>query len=284
MSKRKLQKLVEDELVSGWDDPRMPTLSGLRRRGYTPSSIRNFAERIGISKVDSITDVGILEAAIRDDLNVVAARTMGVINPIKVVIENYPEDQIETIQAPVHPQNESMGSRAIHFGRQLYIDRADFEEVAPNGKYKRLAIDKEVRLRNAYVIKATRCDKDDTGAITRIYCTYDADTLSKNPNDGRKVKGVIHFVEATTALEAEFMLYDRLFIDANPGKSDNLVSLINPNSCQIATGFVEPSMDNAKAEVAYQFEREGYFCRDNQAEGLVFNKTVDLRDTFNKNT
>ena len=282
MSKRKLQKLVEDELVSGWDDPRMPTLSGLRRRGYTPASIRDFAERIGISKVDSITDVGILETAIRDDLNVVAPRTMGVINPIKVIIENYPEGQLETLQAPVHPQNETMGSRVIHFGRELYIDRADFEEVAPNGKYKRLAINKEVRLRNAYVINATHCEKDDTGAITTVYCTYDADTLGKNPSDGRKVKGVIHFVEATTALEAEFMLYDRLFIDSNPGKSDDLASLINPNSCEIATGFVEPSMAHAKAEVAYQFEREGYFCRDNQAEGLVFNKTVGLRDTWNQ--
>ena len=282
MSKRKLQKLVEDELVSGWNDPRMPTLSGLRRRGYTPGSIKDFAERIGISKVDSITDVGILEAAIRDDLNVVAPRTMGVINPIKVIIENYTEDQIETLQAPVHPQNEAMGSRTIHFGRELYIDRADFEEVAPNGKYKRLAIDKEVRLRNAYVINATSCEKDDNGVITTVYCTYDADTLGKNPSDGRKVKGVIHFVEATTALEAEFMLYDRLFIDANPGKSDDLASLINPNSCEIATGFVEPTMAHAKAEVAYQFEREGYFCRDNQAEGLIFNKTVGLRDTWNQ--
>jgi len=282
MSKRKLQKLVEDELVSGWDDPRMPTLSGLRRRGYTPASIRDFAERIGISKVDSITDVGILETAIRDDLNVVAPRTMGVINPIKVIIENYPEGQLETLQAPVHPQNEAMGSRAIHFGRELYIDKADFEEVAPNGKYKRLAVNKEVRLRNSYVINATRCDIDNTGAITTVYCTYDADTLGKNPSDGRKVKGVIHFVEATTAIEATFMLYDRLFLDANPGKSDDLASLINPNSSEVAIGFVEPSMENAKAEVAYQFEREGYFCRDNQAEGLVFNKTVGLRDTWNQ--
>ena len=282
MSKRKLQKLVEDELVSGWDDPRMPTLSGLRRRGYTPASIKDFAERIGISKVDSITDVGILETAIRDDLNVVAPRTMGVINPIKVIIENYPEGQLETLQAPVHPQNEAMGSRAIHFGRELYIDKADFEEVAPNGKYKRLAVNKEVRLRNSYVINATRCDIDNTGAITTVYCTYDADTLGKNPSDGRKVKGVIHFVEATTAIEATFMLYDRLFLDANPGKSDDLASLINPNSSEVAIGFVEPSMENAKAEVAYQFEREGYFCRDNQAEGLVFNKTVGLRDTWNQ--
>ena len=282
MSKRKLQTLVEDRLVTGWNDPRMPTISGLRRRGYTPASIRDFAERIGISKVDSITDVGILEAAVRDDLNVVAPRTMGVINPIKMIIENYAENSLEVLQAPIHPQNEVMGKRKIAFGRELYIDRADFAEVAPNGKYKRLAIGKEVRLRNAYVINATRCEKDSNGEITTVYCTYDADTLGKNPSDGRKVKGVIHFVEATSALEAEFMLYDRLFIDASPGKSDDLASLINPNSCESAKGFVEPSMANAKAEMAYQFEREGYFCRDNQSENLVFNKTVGLRDTWNQ--
>ncbi|HIL21131.1 MAG TPA: glutamine--tRNA ligase, partial [Candidatus Thioglobus sp.] len=281
MSKRKLQTLVEDKLVSGWNDPRMPTISGLRRRGYTPASIRDFAERIGISKVDSITDVALLEASIRDDLNVVAPRTMGVINPIKVIIENYPENSIEALQAPIHPQNELMGKREINFGRELYIDRADFAEVAPNGKYKRLAIDKEVRLRNAYIINATRCEKDSDGEVTTVYCTYDTDTLGKNPSDGRKVKGVIHFVEATTALEAEFMLYDRLFIDANPGKSDDLASLLNPNSCESVQGFVEPSMAGAKVGVAYQFEREGYFCRDNQSDGLVFNKTVGLRDTWN---
>ena len=282
MSKRKLQTLVEDKLVSGWDDPRMPTISGLRRRGYTPASIRDFADRIGISKVDSITDVALLETSIRDDLNVVAPRTMGVINPIKVIIENYAEDSIETLKAPIHPQNEGMGKREINFGRELYIDRADFAEAAPNGKYKRLALNKEVRLRNAYVINASRCEKDSNGNTTTVYCTYDADTLGKNPSDGRKVKGVIHFVEATTAVEAKFMLYDRLFIDANPGKSDNLESLINPNSCQSATGFVEPSMIEAEVEAAYQFEREGYFCRDNQSDSLVFNKTVGLRDTWNQ--
>ena len=280
MSKRKLQTLVEDKLVLGWNDPRMPTISGLRRRGYTPASIRDFAERIGISKVDSITDVGLLETSIRDDLNVVAPRTMGVINPIKVIIENYPENQIENLQAPIHPQNEAMGKRPINFSRELYIDRADFVEIAPNGKYKRLAIDKEVRLRNAYVVNATRCEKNSHGEITTVYCTYDAETLGKNPSDGRKVKGVIHFVEATTALKAEFKLYDRLFLDANPGKFDDLGSLINPNSCKTAQGYIEPGMADAKPEKAYQFEREGYFCRDNQTSELVFNKTVGLRDTW----
>ena len=281
MSKRKLQQLVEDNLVTGWDDPRMPTISGLRRRGYTPASIRDFVDRIGISKVDSMTDMKILEDAVRDDLNTVAPRTMGVIDPIRVIIENYPEDKIETLQAPIHPQNEAMGKREIFFSRELFIDRADFEEVAPNKKFKRLAIDKEVRLRNAYVINATTFDTDFDGNITTVYATYDADTLGKNPADGRKIKGVIHFVEATKALKAEFKLYDRLFTLENPGKNDHFEQLINPDSLVSTYGIIEPSMANAEPEVAYQFEREGYFCRDNQSpDEIVFNKTVSLSDTW----
>ena len=281
MSKRKLQQLVEDELVSGWDDPRMPTISGLRRRGYTAASIRDFSDRIGISKVDSMTDMKILEDALRDDLNVVAPRTMGVIDPIRVIIENYPEDQVETLQAPIHPQNEDMGKREIFFSRELYIDRADFQEVAPNKKFKRLAIDKEVRLRNAYVINATTFDTDFDGNITTVYATYDADTLGKNPADGRKVKGVIHFVEATKALKTEFRLYDRLFTLENPGKNDHFEQLINPESLVINYGVIEPTMANAKVGMAYQFEREGYFCKDSQSsDELIFNKTVSLRDTW----
>lgn len=281
MSKRKLQQLVEDNLVTGWDDPRMPTISGLRRRGYTPASIRDFVDRIGISKVDSMTDMKILEDALRDNLNTVAPRTMGVIDPIRVIIENYPEDKIETLQAPIHPQNEAMGKREIFFSRELFIDRADFEEVAPNKKFKRLAIDKEVRLRNAYVINATTFDTDFDGNITTVYATYDADTLGKNPTDGRKIKGVIHFVEATKALKAEFRLYDRLFTLENPGKNDHFEQLINPDSLVSTYGVIEPSMANAEPEVAYQFEREGYFCRDNQSpDEIVFNKTVSLRDTW----
>jgi glutaminyl-tRNA synthetase len=281
MSKRKLQQLVEEELVSGWNDPRMPTISGLRRRGYTAAAIRDFIDRIGISKVDSMTDMSILEAAVRDDLNTIAPRTMGVIDPIKVVIENYPEDQVETIQAPVHPQNEDMGKREIFFSRELYIDRADFQEVAPNKKFKRLAIDKEVRLRNAYVINATTFDTDFDGNITTVYATYDPETLGKNPADGRKVKGVIHFVESTKALKAEFRMYDRLFTLENPGKNDHFEQLINPESLVVTYGMVEPSMVNAKPEVAYQFEREGYYCRDNQpSDELIFNKTVGLRDIY----
>jgi glutaminyl-tRNA synthetase len=276
-----LQQLVEEELVSGWNDPRMPTISGLRRRGYTAAAIRDFIDRIGISKVDSMTDMSILEAAVRDDLNTIAPRTMGVIDPIKVVIENYPEDQVETIQAPVHPQNEDMGKREIFFSRELYIDRADFQEVAPNKKFKRLAIDKEVRLRNAYVINATTFDTDFDGNITTVYATYDPETLGKNPADGRKVKGVIHFVESTKALKAEFRMYDRLFTLENPGKNDHFEQLINPESLVVTYGIVEANMVNAKPEVAYQFEREGYYCRDNQPNvELIFNKTVGLRDTY----
>ncbi|CAC9619804.1 Glutaminyl-tRNA synthetase (EC 6.1.1.18) [uncultured Gammaproteobacteria bacterium] len=282
MSKRKLQQLVEHNLVSGWDDPRMPTLSGLRRRGYTAASIRDFVDKIGISKVDSMTDMAILEASIRDDLNIIAPRTMGVINPIKIIIENYPEGKIETLQAPIHPQNEDMGKREIFFSKELYIDRADFEEIAPNKKFKRLAIDKEVRLRNAYVINATTFDTDFDGNITTVYATYDPDTLGKNPTDGRKVKGVIHFVEASKALRAEFRLYDRLFTLENPGKNDHFEQLLNPESLVTTYGIVEPSMQNAKPDQAYQFEREGYFCRDSQTEYLVFNKTVSLRDTWGK--
>ena len=282
MSKRKLQQLVEDELVEGWSDPRMPTISGLRRRGYTPAAIRDFTDRIGISKVDSMTDMKILEDAVRDDLNKVAPRTMGVLDPIKVVIENYPEDKLENLQAPNHPQNPEMGKREIFFSRELFIDRADFAEVAPNKKFKRLAINKEVRLRNAYVINATTFDTDFDGNIETVYATYDPDTLGKNPADGRKVKGVIHFVEATQAKLAEFRLYDRLFTTENPGKHEHFEILLNPNSLTTTYGVVEPNMLGAGPEIAYQFEREGYFCRDNQAGNeLVFNKTVSLRDTWN---
>jgi len=283
MSKRKLQQLVEDELVSGWSDPRMPTISGLRRRGYTAKSIRDFAERVGISKVDSMTDMSILESSIRDDLNVIAPRSMAVIDPVRVVIENHLESKIESIYAPVHPQNESMGKREIFFGREVFIDRADFQETAPNNKYKRLAIDKEVRLRNSYVINANSFDTDSDGKVSTIYATYDPDTLGKNPLDGRKVKGVIHFVEATKSVKAEFRMYDRLFTVQNPAGSESFEEVINPESLVTKFGVVEPSMASAKPGQSYQFEREGYFCRDSGSNsGVVFNKTVGLRDTWNK--
>jgi len=280
-SKRKLKLLVDNNHVASWNDPRMPTISGLRRRGYTPASIRDFSERIGVSKVNSLTDISILESSIRDDLNNTAPRSMAVINPIKLVIENYPVGKLETLKAPIHPQNDKMGTREIFFSREVYIDEKDFIDIPPNNKYKRLAIDKEVRLRNSYVVKATHFDSDIDGNVKTIYCTYDPETLGKNPSDGRKVKGVIHYVESTKAIRAEFRIYDRLFLDSNPAKFDNLSSTLNPNSLNVKNGFVEPNLSNAKAEIAYQFEREGYFCRDSESESLVFNKTVGLRDNWN---
>ena len=281
-SKRKLKLLVDNNHVSGWNDPRMPTISGLKRRGYTAASIRDFSDRIGVSKFNSLTYISILESSIRDDLNVSAPRAMAVINPIKLVIENYPEGKIESLSAPVHPQNEEMGIREIFFSREIYIDKEDFTKVAPNNKFKRLAIDKEVRLRNSYVINASRFDADKDGNITTIYCTYDPENLGKNPSDGRKVKGVIHYVESSKAVSAEFKIYDRLFLDSNPSQVDDMSSILNPNSLIIKNGYVESSLQDAEIEKAYQFEREGYFCRDSESAGLVFNKTVGLRDTWSQ--
>jgi glutaminyl-tRNA synthetase len=281
-SKRKLKLLVDNNFVSGWNDPRMPTISGLKRRGYTPESIRDFSERIGVSKVNSLTDISILESSIRDDLNKSAPRSMAVVNPIKLVIENYPEGKIESLSAPLHPQIEEMGTREIFFSREIYIDKEDFNEVAPNNKYKRLAIDKEVRLRNSYVIKASRLDSDKDGNIITIYCTYDPNTLGENPTDGRKVKGVIHYVESSKAVSAKFNIYDRLFLDPNPSQFDDMSLVINPKSLIVKSGYVEHNLKSAEVGQAYQFEREGYFCRDSESDGIVFNKTVGLRDTWNQ--
>ena len=280
-SKRKLKLLVDNNHVSGWNDPRMPTISGLKRRGYTAASIRDFSERIGVSKVNSLTDISILESAIRDDLNISAPRAMAVIDPIKLIIENYPEGKIESLRAPLHTQNEEMGTREIFFSREIYIDKEDFKEVSPNNKYKRLAINKEVRLRNSYIIKASRFDADKNGEITTIYCTYDPETLGKNPDDGRKVKGVIHFVESSKALGAEFNIYERLFLKPNPSDFEDMSSIINPNSLIIKNGYVEPNLKDAEIENAYQFERDGYFCRDSVSKDkLVFNKTVGFRAPY----
>ena len=280
-SKRKLKLLVDNNHVASWNDPRMPTISGLRRRGYTPASIRDFSERIGVSKVNSLTDISILESSIRDDLNIHAPRSMAVIDAVKLIIENYPNGKLESLKAPIHPQNHEMGTREIFFSKEIFIDKADFKEVIPNTKFKRLAINKEVRLRNAYVIKATHFDKDNQGNIKTIYCTYDPKTLGKNPDDGRKVKGVIHFVESSKAVSAVFKIYDRLFIDPNPSQFDDMSSIINPNSLVVKNGYVEPNLKDAEIEKAYQFEREGYFCRDSESKDkLVFNKTVGLRDTY----
>ncbi|WP_303809959.1 glutamine--tRNA ligase [Aeromonas rivipollensis] len=283
MSKRKLNLLVTEGHVSGWDDPRMLTVSGLRRRGYTPASIREFCQRIGVTKQDNIVEMSMLEACIRDDLNENAPRAMAVLHPVKVVIENLAGDEVLT--APAHPNKPEMGSRTLPFTREIFIDEADFKEEA-NKQFKRLVLGKEVRLRNAYVIKAERVEKDADGKVTCIYCSYDPETLGKDPADGRKVKGVIHWVSATQSLPAEIRLYDRLFKMPNPGAEDDFEGALNPDSLVIIKGArVEASLKDAKPEFAYQFEREGYFCADNKlssAEHLVFNRTVALRDVWGK--
>ncbi|MFZ7229530.1 glutamine--tRNA ligase [Avibacterium avium] len=279
-SKRKLLKLVEDEVVDGWNDPRMPTISGLRRRGYTPASIREFCRRIGVTKQDNVVEFSALESCIRDDLNQNAPRAMAVINPLKIVIENF--DGQEMLSAPNHPNREELGHRQLPFTKEIYIDQADFREEA-NKQYKRLVLGKEVRLRNAYVIKAERVEKDAAGNITTVYCTYDPETLGKNPADGRKVKGVIHWVSATDNVPAEFRLYDKLFTVPNPGAAEELYEVLNPNSLVVKHGFVEKSLANAQEEKAYQFEREGYFCadsKDSHPEHLIFNLTVSLKEGF----
>ncbi|MFC1507716.1 glutamine--tRNA ligase [Pseudomonadota bacterium] len=283
MSKRKLNQLVTDNLVSGWDDPRMPTISGLRRRGFTSASIREFCKRIGVTKQENTIEMGSLESCIRDDLNENASRAMAVLDPVKVVIENFTGDA-ETLTVANHPNKPEMGSREVPFTREVWIEREDFREEA-NKKYKRLVLGKEVRLRGAYVIKAERIEKDAEGNITTIFCTYDNDTLGQNPTDGRKVKGVIHWVSAEAGVPAEIRLYDRLFTVPNPAAEDDFVSVINPESLTVMKGFVEPSLMTAEAEKAIQFERTGYFCADNKdssAENLVFNRTVGLRDTWAK--
>ena len=279
-SKRKLLKLVNDGIVDGWNDPRMPTISGLRRRGYTPASLREFCRRIGVTKQDNVVEYSALEACIREDLNENAPRAMAVIDPVRVVIENFEGE--ETLTAPNHPNRPELGERQLPFTKELYIDRADFREEA-NKQYKRLVLGKEVRLRNAYVIKAERVEKDANGEITTIFCTYDPETLGKNPADGRKVKGVIHWVSAVHNHSAEFRLYDRLFTVPNPGAEDDIESVLNPHSLVVKHGFVEQSLAAAEAEKGYQFEREGYFCADSKdslSEHLVFNLTVSLKEGF----
>ena len=279
-SKRKLLKLVNEGIVDGWNDPRMPTISGLRRRGYTPASLREFCRRIGVTKQDNVVEYSALESCIRDDLNQNAPRAMAVIDPVRVVIENFEGEEMLT--APNHPNRPELGERQLPFTKEIYIDRADFREEA-NKQYKRLVLGKEVRLRNAYVIKAERVEKNANGDITTIFCTYDPETLGKNPADGRKVKGVIHWVSATHNHPAEFRLYERLFTVPNPGAEENIESVLNPTSLVVKHGFVEQSLSNADAEKGYQFEREGYFCadsKDSHPEHLVFNLTVSLKEGF----
>ena len=284
MSKRKLNTLVEEKLVDGWDDPRMPTIAAFRRRGYTPASLREFAKRIGVTKMDNTVEMSVLEACIREDLNDNAPRAMAVLDPIKLVIENYPENKTEALTVKNHPSDESQGTRIVPFSSTLFIEAEDFKEEA-NKKYKRLVLGKAVRLRGAYVVTATRCDKDEQGNITTVYCHYDAETLGKNPTDGTKPKGVIHWVDADKSIDATVRLYDRLFSVPNPA-ADDFYSVMNPESLVvIENAKVEPALQDAKPEQAYQFERQGYFCLDNAIEEsgkLIFNRTVGLRDTWAK--
>ena len=287
MSKRKLTQLVDEKLVNGWDDPRMPTIAGLRRRGYTPSSIRTFSDRIGVTKADNSVEMGMLEACIREDLDSNAPRAMAVLNPLKIVLENFPEDSIEELEAPNHPKDDSMGSRTLKFTSEIYIDRADFREEA-NKKYKRLITGGEVRLRNAYVIKCEEAIKDENGEITELRCSYDPDTLGSNP-EGRKVRGVIHWVSASEGINAEVRLYDRLFDHPAPDADrevDSFLDHLNSESLTVLTdAVVEPSLAQVQSGSGFQFEREGYFCvdsGDSTPERLVFNRTVTLRDSWAK--
>lgn len=283
LSKRKLIQLVEEHHVSGWDDPRMPTIAGIRRRGYTPSSVREFCLRIGVTKMDNMVEMSMLEACIRDELNASAPRRMAVLDPLKVIIENYPEDQVEWLDAPNHPSDESMGTRKVPFSKELWIEKEDFKESA-NKKFKRLVLEKEVRLRNAYFLRADRCDVDENGEVTTVYCTYDPTTLGTDPEDGRKAKGVIHWVSAAEGKQADIRLYDRLFTVPNPAAEEEFTATINPDSLLVKKGFVEPSLATAEIAQAFQFERTGYFCidKDSKPDALVINRTVELRDTWAK--
>ena len=284
-SKRKLTALVEEGHVEGWDDPRMPTIAGLRRRGFSPASIREFCDRIGVTKSDNCIEMGVLESCIREDLNETAPRRMAVLNPLKIVITNYPEGQSEEVESANHPQNPDMGSRKLLFAREVYIDREDFREEA-NKKFKRLVFGKEVRLRNAYVIRCDEVIKDAQGEIIELHCSYDADTLGHNP-EGRKVKGVIHWVSVEHAIPAEVRLYDRLFNHPNPDSTEgDYHDHLNPDSLLTLTQcMIEPALGEAKSGEVFQFEREGYFCVDTEhlRDGkAVFNRTVTLRDTWAK--
>ena len=283
-SKRKLKLLVDEGHVTGWDDPRMSTISGFRRRGYTPASIREFCERIGVTRSDAVVDMGMLEFCIRDDLDNNAPRAMCVLRPLKVTITNYPEGQVEQLTLPRHPKQD-MGERTLPFSREIYIDRDDYMVDPPKG-YKRLVPGGEVRLRGSYVIRADEAVTDADGNIVELLCSYDPDTLGKNP-EGRKVKGVIHWVPAAESVECEVRLYDRLFTEANPDKTEeggSFLDNINPESLVVLKGCrAEPSLAGATPEDRFQFEREGYFCADNKDSrpgNLVFNRTVTLRDSW----
>jgi glutaminyl-tRNA synthetase len=278
MSKRKLLRLVENGIVTGWDDPRMPTISGLRRRGYTPNSIRKFIEKVGVAKRENVIDVSLLEFCIREDLNKSANRVMAVLDAIKVVITNYPEDKEEWLEAENNQEDESAGFRKVPFSREIYIEKEDFKEEAGN-KFFRLKLGGEVRLKNAYIIKANSVTKDSNGEITEIHCTYDTDT-------SKKVKGTLHWVSIKHAITAEIREYDRLFNHEAPDsdKDKDFMEFLNPNSLKVRTGYLEPSLADAKVGECFQFQRLGYFNVDNDSKSgaLVFNKTVGLRDSWAK--
>ena len=286
-SKRRCLKLVREGIVEGWDDPRMSTLCGMRRRGYTPESIRDFCERIGVAKANSVIDFAILEACIREDLNKRAPRAMAVLDPIKLIVDNYPDDLVETFDVEVNPEDPSMGTRKVEFSKYLYIEREDFREEAPN-KYKRMVPGREIRLKGAYYVTATGCEKDETGNITAVHCTYAPDSRGGDSADKRKVKGTIHFVSAAHAVDAEVRLYDRLFNVSNPsdetGVSDFTENLNPESEIIMADAKVESGLKGVKPGDKYQFMRHGYFCvdKDSTEERLVFNRTVGLKDSWSK--
>lgn len=287
MSKRKLRQLVENEYVSGWDDPRMPTLCGLRRRGYTPASIRNFCDRIGVAKVNSTVDYGFLEHCLREDLNLNARRVMAVLRPIKLIITNYPEDKVEEFEVENNPNRPEDGTRTVTFSRELFIEEDDFMETPVKG-YFRLFPGNEVRLKTTYIVRCTGCKKDETGKVTEVYAEYDAATRGGNTPDGRKIKGTIHWADAKTALDAEVRLYDNLFTVADPDAGDkNFLDYLNPASLEVLTGCkVENTLADAAAPTSFQFMRLGYFCLDNKDSKpgrLVFNRSVSLKDSFKPN-
>jgi glutaminyl-tRNA synthetase len=285
MSKRKLRALVEQGIVNGWDDPRMPTISGLRRRGYTPEAIRDFCEQIGVAKSNSFVDIAMLEHSIREDLNARAPRVMAVLRPLKVIIDNYPEDQVEMLDAENNAEHPEMGSRQVPFTRVLYIEQDDFREDPPK-KFFRLAPGREVRLKHAYIIKCERMVKDEqTGQVLELHCTYDPDTRSGMSNDMRKVKGTLHWVSAAHAVKAEVRLYDHLFIKENPEEDEDFRVNLNPGSQEVLTTcLVEPSLAEVLPGNRYQFLRQGYFCVDTDATAgyPVFNRVVSLKDSWAK--
>ena len=285
MSKRRLLELVQKGIVAGWDDPRMPTITGLRRAGYTPESIRNFAEKVGVARREIVVDMALLEFCVREHLNKIAPRVMAVLDPVRVVIDNYPEGQTETVEIENNPEDETAGTRMVPFSRELYIERDDFMEDAPK-KFFRMTLGNEVRLKGAYIVKCESVEKDAEGNITTIHCTYDADTRSGTGSaSNRKVKGTLHWVSAPDAIEAEVRLYDRLFKDPAGHKDIDFKEFLNENSLKVLTGCkLEPSLKEAKEGDRFQFQRLGYFCvdKDSKPGALVFNRTVGLKDTWAK--